>query len=271
MQHFLVTKFNLRIEGWETTRDGYPVLTEHWLKNRFYLFENYCLPSVINQTNQNFIWFVFFDINTPNTYRDRINNISNNFTCFHPIFIDRGIKLIDSLIDNIKKTISKVDDYIITTRLDNDDLIHKDFIKVIQDLYKPIDKAIIDLRKGYQVTLGQKYSEIRVRVNYFNPFISLIEKTNNISTVLSRLHKEWKSSDFIIKSETEKLWVELVHQENKSNYTKKSLKRTFRINKLDFGLTNQSGFKERTISVFLTRLKIDLIRIFNRIFWPVKE
>jgi len=55
MKHFLLTRFNLRNEEWITTRDGGAVLTEEWLIQRFELFENYCLPSVMNQKNKNFL------------------------------------------------------------------------------------------------------------------------------------------------------------------------------------------------------------------------
>ena len=88
MKHFLVTRFNLTVSEWKTTKNGEPVLSEKWLKNRFLLFENYCLPSVKNQTNQNFIWCVFFDVNTSDNYRDKIKFISDSYQNFKPIFID---------------------------------------------------------------------------------------------------------------------------------------------------------------------------------------
>ena len=52
MKHYLLTRFNLTFKEWKTSKNGELVLTDKWLKNRFELFENYCLPSVKNQTYQ---------------------------------------------------------------------------------------------------------------------------------------------------------------------------------------------------------------------------
>ncbi len=56
VQHFLFTRFNLRNESWNSTKNANPVLTEEWLEKRFDLFERFCLPSVKAQINQNFRW-----------------------------------------------------------------------------------------------------------------------------------------------------------------------------------------------------------------------
>lgn len=93
------------------------------------LFENYCLPSVKKQTNQNFIWFVFFDINTPDSFRNKIKIIEDDYQNFKPIFVD-GINMLNSTFIQYVVNHSKDDDeFVITTRLDNDDFIHKNFIK----------------------------------------------------------------------------------------------------------------------------------------------
>jgi len=33
-QHFLITRFNLRKKGWNTTRTNSEVLTDEWMENR---------------------------------------------------------------------------------------------------------------------------------------------------------------------------------------------------------------------------------------------
>ena len=55
VQHFLLTRFNLKLKEWQTTKQGESVGSELWLTKRFELFRKYCLPSVKQQTNQNFI------------------------------------------------------------------------------------------------------------------------------------------------------------------------------------------------------------------------
>ena len=39
IKHFIATRFNLKIEEWNTAKDGSVVLTEKWLEERFNLFE----------------------------------------------------------------------------------------------------------------------------------------------------------------------------------------------------------------------------------------
>ena len=66
-EHFIITRFNLPI--YSKTKSGNISSTEtKYLDNRFKLFMNYCLPSIKQQTCQNFKWLVLFDINTPDEY-----------------------------------------------------------------------------------------------------------------------------------------------------------------------------------------------------------
>tara|TARA_R110002095_G_scaffold58372_1_gene50048 strand:- start:193 stop:1008 length:816 start_codon:yes stop_codon:yes gene_type:complete len=259
MKHYLLTRFNLTFKEWKTSKNGELVLTDKWLKNRFELFENYCLPSVKNQTYQDFTWCVFFDIKTPVKYRDKIKIISKNYSNFKPIFIDGNENLEKSFIDYINNDLSKNDKYVITTRLDNDDLIHKDFIKTIQSLYEPIDNMVIDLRKGYSITLGDPYSEIREFNSYYNPFISVVESIKEIKTVISKMHQDWKTSTHIIEYNKYHLWIELIHEENKLNDTKKRLKRIYKVNNRDFGLIKKAKLIDHPLSVLVIYTKSNLI------------
>ena len=136
MKHFLATRFNLKVENWTTAKDGSLVLTEKWLEERFELFEKYCFPSVTNQKNKNFYWLIFFDIDTPTAFREKTKQLLSSHNNFKALYID-GIKsLNNSLIENILENLDESDDFIITTRLDNDDSIHKDFIDTIQNKTK---------------------------------------------------------------------------------------------------------------------------------------
>lgn len=178
MKHFLVTRFNLTDNGWKKSRDGQQVLTDEWLEHRFRLFDKYCLPSVKNQSNQKFTWCIFFDINTPHEYKKRIDNISRSYNNFRAIFID-GMKALNTSLQKFITSNIEEEQYIITSRLDNDDLIHRDFIDTIQMLSNPLEEKVIDLRSGYQVVIERENKEIRKAYNYFNPFISLVETKSN--------------------------------------------------------------------------------------------
>ena len=52
--HYLLTRFNLAL--WIEDKNGAAIDREEWLKRRMALFETFCLPSVKNQSCQNFSW-----------------------------------------------------------------------------------------------------------------------------------------------------------------------------------------------------------------------
>ena len=54
---FIITRFNLKL--YAKDKENNPGLTSEWLSDRFVLFEQYCLPSIIKQTRQCFYWICF--------------------------------------------------------------------------------------------------------------------------------------------------------------------------------------------------------------------
>ena len=42
-QHYIITRFNLRRDDWNLTKNNEKVLSDDWLKDRFELFENYSM------------------------------------------------------------------------------------------------------------------------------------------------------------------------------------------------------------------------------------
>ena len=261
MKHFLITRFNLRHDGWTAAKDGQLVLNEDWLSQRFNLFNHYCLPSVKNQSNQNFFWSVFFDTETPQIYKEIIEQISESYSVFQPIYINGYPELLDSLKNFIHHHIGEKDEYIITTRLDNDDLIHKDFIDSIQNLFKPIDKMVIDLRHGYQICVKGPKNEIREYDNSFNPFVSLVESRSYYKTVLSQMHRDWKNANATIVFDKKRLWIELIHQKNKLNEVDNNLKRVSSIKNTDFGLSSSFAFKDTSKFIILINFKLGVMRL----------
>lgn len=264
--HYLITRFNLRSKDWKLTKNGDKVLTDDWLDERFRIFENYCLPSVENQTNQNFKWCVFFDKETPEKYKLKILEINKRYSNFRPIYIDGMENLNTEFIYYIKKTLEVNDKFIITSRLDNDDIIHKDFVDTIQNEYLLEQNLIIDLRKGYQVAIETKHTQIRSIDFHFNQFISLVETVDMpIKTIMDKMHREWKSN-LKVKIYTDKeLWIELIHLSNKVNSVRTEFKRIYNFNNVDFGISKELEFKESKFGVCIHNIYLNL-KEFKRRF-----
>ena len=66
--HIIITRFNLDFEDDPQAR----CLQPEWLEKRFDLFETYCLPSVLQQTCQNFTWVILSSDATPAQYKKRL-------------------------------------------------------------------------------------------------------------------------------------------------------------------------------------------------------
>ncbi|MEM1060752.1 MAG: glycosyltransferase, partial [Planctomycetota bacterium] len=60
IRHVILTRFNLRSSG----REAKYRATAGWMDERFDLFEKFTVPSINAQTDQDFVWFVFFDAET---------------------------------------------------------------------------------------------------------------------------------------------------------------------------------------------------------------
>ncbi len=259
MKHFLVTRFNIRFKDWKTTKNGEKVLTDEWMRHRLRLFENYCLPSVINQSNQNFVWCIFFDKETMVDIEDKIQYFKKKCKNIYPIYLNDASEMVCGLVKAIKNNTTKKDKFIITTRLDNDDILHKDFIKTIQNNFTPIHNTVIDLKAGFQVHIKRNNPEIREFDSPFNQFISVVEDITQIRTVLSKQHLEWKNSKSIISIEKPRLWIEVVHHKNKLSQVLSYHKRTILFDNKNFGLSNGNIFVENPLQVGIHNIWISTI------------
>ena len=213
-QHYIITRFNLRRDDWTETKNNEKVLTDSWLEERFELFDDFCFNSVKMQTNKNFKWLVFFDITTPAVYRDKIEKYKLSFNNFCPIYIDGMKNYLPSIIENISKMDSKK--YIITSRLDNDDSLHKDYVETVQSYFDEQDVLAVDFVDGYTMSINGSVL-LGYKKFMFNPYISLIERKENFKTVWFLGHTHWKYEKNVINIKNKRLWLTNIHSKNKEN------------------------------------------------------
>ena len=225
---FILTRFNLHLYAKNKVNDN--VQTKEWLKNRFELFERYCLPSVINQNEDNFIWLCCFDENTPVDYCLKILNYKSECRQFFPLFFNADetsnhVSLLLSIIKDLKDD-SK---HLTTIRLDNDDALRCDFIQQL----KSIRERQVEDNVIYSFKLGLQYFEnygIAVKIKYpDNHFLSLIsidyEDKMTDKTILSFRHDRIKKFPypFVLLNDFPPMWIEVIHSSNVANDVKKSL------------------------------------------------
>jgi hypothetical protein len=223
-KHFIITRFNVKQNDWNNP-DTLLLLNENWLKERFELFDTFCLPSVQAQTCKNFNWLVYFDIDTPAIYKEVIESYRKLLPGFFPRFITDMSYLINSIREDITAELNdntgRLNNVVITTRLDNDDLLHEDFIQIVQSLIrtKGLINGIIDIPGGYCLKVKPK-PLVSTSTQFSNPFITYVEpymSFTKLLTVMDKPHYEWDYSVKTIFIEKKRLWMQMIHEKNAFN------------------------------------------------------
>jgi hypothetical protein len=234
LKHFILTRFNVRVKEWKTTKNGELVLSEDWLSHRFKLFETYCFPSVRNQTNQDFVWYVFFDTQTPEPYRSKILELHRVYSNFRPLFINDFTELLPVVRAEIRKSLTPENTHVLTSRMDNDDSIHQEYVSEIQKTFKGQSEILVDIIDGYNLSIEPTVKLGKIR-SHLNPFSSLIEEANDPKTVLSRSHTDWTKEN-VLEVKNKRLWLQIIHEKNKVNTYRGIRVASFKKLNTDFGL-----------------------------------
>jgi Putative rhamnosyl transferase len=212
--HFFLTKFNVR-----SFPDLRPGCDPAWLANRFSLFDRYCFPSVRHQSNQNFKWLVFFDADTPADFKQKIAEYTTKWDNFVPLYLDFPLpygEFPDAARAVVRQVVDPDCEYLITTWLDNDDAIHRDYVSMIQDNFSCQEAETLNFIFGYQLSAGKLYFDFEMA----NHFISSIEKYDpeSFNTCLCRPHKEiYQVCKSAVKIICKPAWIEVVHGSNYMN------------------------------------------------------
>ncbi|GGF17097.1 glycosyltransferase [Flavobacterium limi] len=211
-EHYLITRFNLKNPNWDVTKNNEELLTDEWMEDRMWLFENFCLPSVKAQSNKNFTWLLYLDTTTAEKYKTKITDLTSATENIKLFFING----MNEFYPEIQKATTSEKPYLITTRIDNDDVISKYFIDEVQKKFASQDFLAIDVIKGYSLQIKPIYI-LGKKEHVFNPFISLIEKNENPKTVWFNDHTQWKKESRIIQVTDKRLWMSIIHEKNKVN------------------------------------------------------
>lgn len=305
-QHFLLTRFNIPFNPFNIDKIQF-LFDDIYLENRFNLFEKYCFSSVVNQTKQDFIWLVFFDIRTPDKFKIRNIELKKKHNNYCPIYIDfdyiikdretsneyieevKRLNLIYNgninynekdnffklyvvkfISDTIKK-FSNGDEYIITTRLDNDDALHKRMVEFIQNIEINDDKLIC-LDNGLQFIENTSICQSYYYPN--NHFTSYIEKNRgNLFTILFWEHYFISKVKKVSHYNTEPLWLEILHSSNAANSVqfddKNKIKLRFSL--LDFSINVSSNTFKSIASVMANpkQYLIPLLKYYIKRILPI--
>lgn len=229
-QYFIVTRFNLAVNFRPNSKkfkqSDKPWLDTQYLEHRFDIFEKYTFSSLMSQTDKNFKWLVMFHCDTPEVFKERIRILQNKMPQFYPLFFtDKECELMDDTLERYILQFAKKEKGIISTRLDNDDIVHSTFVEKVKKYFQKIEKdAVLTYPCGAQYDNGTK------QINLFNytsnHFLSLYAKEGGLTHALQFEHSNMKvrmqeeNIDVYIEKSKIPMWVELVTGSNAVNSIK---------------------------------------------------
>ena len=235
MLHYIITRFNLRL--WSHDKRGKTIDREQWLERRLDLFEHYCLPSLCKQTCRNFTWFLLFDKQTPEKYKERVTAYKTicpqiQLIGMQPTSAVAFISTVQDFVRDFVKEHQKEhpeENRIITTYLDNDDALRQDFVEMVQLTAGRVNpRTFISFCNGIQY-----FTELQIatKIPYKNNhFISFVEGLNGFTPIMtvygfgSHFYIEQIQDCEIKYIKDDPMWVEVIHEENVDN----DVKMTFR-------------------------------------------
>lgn len=211
-EHFILTAFNVDCG----LKNREQILSNEYLSQRFQLFKQFCFPSIFRQTNQNFKWLVFFDSETPDSFKNEISHFAD-WTNFIPVYLTPVTNSRYFWRETVKKYISPGSEFVITSNLDNDDSLSKDFVEIVQAQFQEQNFLFLNFPYGYML----RENGLFLREFLSSPFISLIEKVDDLLTCRIIEHHDlftlYQQGVPVLQIFTKPAWLQVVHTTNVVN------------------------------------------------------
>jgi hypothetical protein len=211
MQHFILTPFYVR-RHFNTGSGQIEVrlAPPEWLAGRLRLFEAYCLPSVIAQSDQDFRWFLYFDDATPAEYLDRVASLTLRHRNIH---IKRCALWEGATLErDLLAALDAGKRWVMTTRLDNDDGIRRDFVSMLHAAARERTE-FLNFPRGIIWYSGKCYRY----THQSNAFLSMVEPANAPRTVWVAPHEEASGTAPVRQLAGTPAFLQVVHGQNVSN------------------------------------------------------
>ena len=210
LKHVVLTRFNLPSRGTEQlirNRDG-------WLRERVGLFERYCLPSVLGQTERHFSWIIYFDDASPQWLKEWAGSKAAA-GAFIPIYRPEVPR--SALLADLAQTGIAGETFLLTTNLDNDDGLALNFVEMVQAAAASInERTAIYLTRG----LIRGPAGLYIRQDRDNAFCSVVEPMQAPVTCWTDWHNRLSQTMPTRRIAGSPAWLQVVHGSNVSNRTR---------------------------------------------------
>lgn len=260
--HFLLTRFNVRFDA----KSRAP--SDEWLRRRLDIMRQWALPAVRRQTASLDGWLVFCDAGSPAWFRDEMSALLRAPEV--PVWVD-GLFCTQTVTTALEKRMSNRQ-FLITTRVDNDDSISIDFIQLVQKYFRYQEREFINFTYGSQYGNGHLY----FRADPSNAFISLIERRRERApmSVFVDMHTVVQKYGPVRQVRTHPTWIQNVHGDNVANCIRGipvDPDKVLRHFVLDIPIERQNSLSLLAHKIrMLTILTFRVFSSLNRIKWLLK-
>ena len=169
-QHFVLTRYTLKGLFYEE-------FSQDWLDDRLNVFRSYCVPGMAQQTDGDFAWLIFCDETTDEGYVGSIQQSARFAPQLQIVRTshERGVRPREAAAELVHDDT----ELLISTRLDNDDTLHREAIARIHAyidgfMESPHRRWVLNFPRGYRydATTGRLFA-----ANWpHGPFMTLFEK-----------------------------------------------------------------------------------------------
>lgn len=205
--HYLLTRYSA------VFRPGDVPAQEEWLRYRLGFFVDACWASVRGQQGAEFIWLVLFDDRCPEDFREDVEELAEGV--FTPIWTHDVFS--PTLFSRVIAEQSKAP-WVLTTRLDSDDGIARDFMASVQREFAHQDGLFVDFPRGVQI---DRSGSVYLYDQLSSPFLTLIEKRDPTGawpqTVYAARHARARERGPLREVNKPPMWVQVIHGTNLLN------------------------------------------------------
>lgn len=205
--HLVLTRFSA------VRRPGSSPLPEEWLRYRLAFFYDACHASLTRQAagQAGFRWLVFLDDRCPDAFRHEITDLAAGaFEAVwghdpFPVELDRVIAATTTA------------PHLITTRVDSDDAVARDFVAAIQSEFARQDRLYLNFTRGIQI---DRSGAVYRRDQRSGPFLSLIEARQPgqaPATVFATKHQRANTVAPLREVRADPMWAQVIHGGNIRN------------------------------------------------------
>ncbi len=190
LDHLVLTRFSA------VRRGHVEPMPAEWLTYRLGFFYDACYPSLTRQVGgASFRWLVFLDDRCPDDFREQVLELAEG--AFEPIWghEDFHTTLLPRAVERCT-TVSASGGTLVTTRVDSDDAVARDFVVSVQSRVKQWqseqqlaghDRFFVNFTRGLQV---DRSGAVYRRDQPHGPFISLVEQCRHRRCAAHRAHDE---------------------------------------------------------------------------------